>query len=187
MIIGNYPLKGKPLNVNDVDIKKLILNQEFSNIMTIMGLQIGVKVKDPKELYFGKLCIFSDQDLDGFHISGLLINMFHKFWPELFEMGIMYRLRTPLIIVKLGKEELEFFDENVFKKWKMENTNKKFTSKYYKGLGSFKTPDFKKILHNYEKYLVPLTIEDDDDRECVDLAFNKKRSDDRKVWLGLEN
>ncbi len=186
MTMGNYPLKGKPINVNDIDTKKLIANVEFTNIMTIMGLQIGVPVNDPKDLYFGKLVIFADQDLDGFHICGLVINMLHNFWPELFELGIIYRFKTPLIRVWAGKGEWEFFNEKDFGEWKEENKDRKYKSKYYKGLGGFKTSDFKKYLNNVENYLIPLTIDGPEDTECIDLAFNKARADDRKIWLGLE-
>lgn len=184
--IGNYPLKGKPLNVSEMKTAKLIENEEFSNLMTIIGLQLGVPVMDPNALYFGKIVIFSDQDLDGFHICGLMINMLHTFWPELFELNLIYKMKTPIVIVKTGKKEIDFFTEEDFKEWKEKNKDKKYKSKYYKGLGTFKNENFKKYMNNLDKYIVPLTIEDKDDIECIDLAFNRKRADARKEWLNIE-
>lgn len=194
LTMGTYPLKGKPINVSDVKISKLLgldkkdktIENEFVNFMTIMGLQIGVKVEDPKELYFGKIATMTDADTDGSHIVGLTINMIYKFWPELFKFGMIYRFITPLIKVYIGKKTLEFFNESDFNSWKEKNKNVKFKSKYFKGLGTSKTADFEKYLSDLDKYLIPLTIENMEDTESIDLAFNKARSDDRKKWLELE-
>jgi DNA topoisomerase-2 len=185
--MGSYPLKGKPVNVNGTDVKKLIANKEFNNIMTIMGLQLGVKVKSPEELYFGKIGYMTDADVDGSHIVGLLINMLYHFWPELFEMGVVYRFRTPLLKVwPTGqKKAIEFFTEAEFQEWKAKNLDTKFKSRYFKGLGTSKTEDFKGYLSDLDRYLIPLVIEDREDKDAIDLAFNKDRADDRKEWLAL--
>ena len=184
---GSYPLKGKPLNVRDVDLKKLMKNEEFVNLMTILGIGIGDKIVDPSELYFGKIAFMTDQDVDGTHIRGLLINLFYKHWPEMFELGMIYFFRTPLIKVYKGKKVIgEFFDEVEFDAWKEKNSRMTYTSKYFKGLGSHNTEDFKRYLNDLDKYLVPITIEGAEDIEAINLAFDKTRADDRKVWLGLE-
>ncbi len=185
---GFYSLKGKPLNVNSVDLKKLMENEEFKNILIIMGLKLGEEVKSIKDLRYGKLSFMTDQDLDGMHISGLLINMLYKFWPELFKMGVIHRFITPLIKVKAGKQELNFFDEQEFKNWKSKNPNVKFEHKYFKGLGTSKSEDFKKYFENMDKHLIQLTMPDKADGEIIDLVFGKNigDSDKRKQWLAIE-
>jgi DNA gyrase/topoisomerase IV subunit B len=124
---------------------------------------------------------------DGSHIIGLLINIFHTFWPELFELGYIYRFRTPLIKVTIGKDILEFYNENEFDQWKSTNT-KKFTSKYFKGLGTSTAKDFKGYLANSDKNLVQYTIEDIHDSNSIKLAFSKNSdsADLRKQWLNIE-
>lgn len=180
-----YPLKGKPLNVFDVKLKELLANDEFVELMTIVGLQLGEAVRHPKQLRYGKLCFMTDADVDGHHIKGLLINMLYKFWPELFKFGMVYYFKTPLIKVKAGRKELEFFSEAEFKAWKLKNADTNYTSKYFKGLGTSKTEDFKQYLSNMDKYLVPLTIEDAEDVLAIKLAFDSTMADDRKDWLAI--
>ena len=185
MLHGVFALKGKPMNVTDIDYKKLMDNEEFKNILTITGLQLGVPVTKDNPLRFGKICFLTDQDLDGVHIVGLLINMLHTFWPELFELGYVYRFVTPLIKVTVGKELLEFYDEPAFLAWKETNT-KKFTSKYYKGLGTSTAKDFKGYLENASN-LIPIVIEDESDKVSIKLAFSKNADSAnlRKEWLNL--
>lgn len=180
---GAFPLKGKPLNVRDVEVKKLVANVEFTHITTILGLQVGVKVTKPSDLRFSVICILSDQDADGMHIRGLLINMFNEFWPEIIEMGMLRIMSTPLIIATLKGKKFEFFQKQEYIDWSEKNPGN--VKRYYKGLGGFITKDFKVFLDTPEKYMVKLTIEDASDIKALDMAFSKDKgmSDLRKDWL----
>jgi DNA topoisomerase II len=187
--IGSFALKGKPLNVMDVDMKRVIGgkdkedngNNEIKSILKITGLKIGVKVKSVKDLRFGKIVILSDADLDGFHIRGLLINFFGYFWPELFELGIIYFMNTPLVIATTKNKEQEFFTDESYEEWA--KTAPKHDVSRFKGLGKFKTARFKKILENRENYLVRVCKLETDDIESINMAFKGNRADDRKNWL----
>lgn len=145
-------------------------------------------IKRNLNLRYGKLSFMTDQDLDGMHISGLLINMLYKFWPELFKMGVVHRFITPLIKVKVGKNEMNFYDEREFDTWKTKNPNIKFEHKYFKGLGTSKSEDFKKYFEKMDQHLIQLTMPDKQDSEMVDLVFGKEvgQSDKRKIWLAIE-
>lgn len=178
---GVFPLKGKPLNVRDIDVKKLVANEEFQNIMSIIGLKIGHKVNDANELRFGKIVVISDQDFDGKHVSGLFFNMMHTFWPELFEFGLIYRMRTPLVIATHKSKVYEFFSEEEYRQWAISNPGHKH--KYYKGLGGFDTKDFRRFLTEEDRYLMKIVIEDDSDVESLNIAFDKSKADERKLWL----
>lgn len=175
--MGVFPLKGKPINVRDIDVKKLVNNEEFSNIMAIIGLKIGHKVKTLDDLRFNKLYVASDADFDGQHIMGLMINMFNEFWPELLPMGFIHRLNTPLVIVNNDKEFFSLDDYNQYKE-----KHKIKTSKYFKGLGSFTAKEFKKFLSD-KKYIKTITVEDAEDIDALDIAFDKSKADERKLWL----
>lgn len=194
--IGSFALKGKPLNVMDVDLKKVIGegkkergekdgNDEIKNIMKITGLKIGVPVKSVKDLRFGKIVILSDQDLDGFHVSSLLINIFSYFWPELFELGIIYRMATPLVIAEVKGKEYEFMTDEDYEEWS--KTAPKHNVSRFKGLGKFKTPRFKKLLENRDRYLVRISKLEAKDVDAINLAFKGNRADDRKDWLNGVN
>jgi DNA topoisomerase-2 len=188
--IGSFPLKGKPLNVNDIETKKLVENKEFKNFMIITGLKLGEEVKSATDLRFGKIIFMSDQDLDGFHIRGLLINMIHRFWPELFTLGIVYAFRTPLVRVFMDKTKkvINFYTENDFHAWQAKNEDAKYKMKYYKGLATSTAVDFKSYLEDMDTHLIPYTIEDETDVDAITLAFSKDKgaADKRKVWLALD-
>lgn len=83
---GVFPLKGKLLNVREASSTILTKNDEIQNLIKIMGLQINKKYEDVKSLRYGSIMIMSDQDTDGSHIKGLVINFIHTFWPTLFQM-----------------------------------------------------------------------------------------------------
>jgi DNA topoisomerase-2 len=187
--IGSFPLKGKPLNVNDIETKKLVANKEFRNFMIVTGLQLGVEVKSVSDLRFGKIIIMSDQDLDGFHIRGLEVNMINRFWPELFKLGIIYSFRTPLVRVFFGtKKVLNFYTENDFHDWQEKNKDLNYKMKYYKGLATSTAADFKSYLEDMDTHLIPYTVEDQSDIDAIDLAFSKDKgaADKRKIWLALD-
>lgn len=197
--IGSFPLKGKPANVREKDpLKVLGLDKEkkdkngkiepneIQKILTVIGLKIGTPVKSLDELRFGKVAFASDADVDGFHICGLLMNMFDRFWPELFDLGFVHILRTPVIMVTLkDKSTLEFFTERDYKAWEAKDGQKVkgWSMKYYKGLSTWSTKQFSLFLGNLEKYLFRIDMVNNEDKEAIDLAFNSQRADDRKVWL----
>lgn len=125
---------------------------------------------------------------DGAHITGLLINTFNTFWPELFEMGVICKFKTPVVKVTVGKETIDFYQEADFKEWAAKTT-KKFTSKYYKGLGTSTSKEFKQYMEKFDENLIQYVVEDNEDTEAVKLAFSKElgrtSTDNRKNWLSL--
>lgn len=194
--IASFPLKGKIQNVRDKDIAKIlgldkktdkkVEPNEIQKILTIIGLQIGVPVQSLNELRFGKLAMATDADVDGFHICGLLMNVIDKFWPELFDMGFIHILRTPVIVVSLkNKTNIEFFTELDFHNWESTTGSKTtgWSKNYYKGLSKWKTPQFANFLNNLDTYMFKIGVEDEEDTNAIDLAFNSARADDRKQWL----
>ena len=199
--IGTFPLKGKPLNVREKDIARVLgLDKkkerekegkktepnEIQKILTLIGLKIGVPVKSLTELNFGKVAFATDADVDGAHIGGLLMNVFDTFWPELFTLGFVHILRTPTVKVYLkDKTVLEFFTEREFKEWaKSEGTKVRgWTHRWFKGLGTTKTPDFVPYMEQLDKYLFQISVDGDEDRQAIDLAFSPDRANDRKKWL----
>ncbi|MEM2159581.1 MAG: toprim domain-containing protein [Candidatus Nitrosotenuis sp.] len=183
--IGSFPLKGKPLNVRDREIKRITGNDEISKLLTIIGLQLGTKVESVEQLRFGKICVATDADDDGAHISGLLINFFEKFFPELFDLGVIHIFRTPVIKVFHGKNTYSFFTKAEFDAWERTEGVKLrgWKSKWYKGLGTSTSKEFAEYIANIDKHMVQLEIVDEDDNDAIDLAFNSTRANDRKVWL----
>lgn len=186
--IGCYPLKGKPINVMGASTKDLLANKEFVELLTVLGLKIGEKVNSPDDLRFGKIVCVSDADHDGSHIFGLLTALIRKHWPEVIEKGMFYRFSTPIMKVTIGKDEKFFYTLPEFNAWVAANPNKKFTTRYLKGLGSSTAKDFKKYFEQMDKHLIKVSVTNAEDLDIVDLVFGKESgaADKRKVWLDLE-
>ena len=78
-------------------------NAEITNLKQILGLQQGKAYKDAKSLRYGHVMIMTDQDHDGSHIKGLLINFFHHFFPSLLKIsGFLLEFITPLVKASKG-------------------------------------------------------------------------------------
>jgi DNA topoisomerase-2 len=184
--VASFPLKGKPLNVREKDVKRILENEEIKKILTIIGLKLGEKVTSVAQIRFGKIAFTTDADVDGAHISGLLMNLFDHFWPELYDLGVIHIFRTPLVKVTMkNKSVREMFTEREFNEWEAKEGHKLtgWHHKYYKGLGTSTAAEFKSYFENMDNYLFRIDMTDKDDKDAIDLAFNGQRADDRKVWL----
>lgn len=81
---GVFPLRGKPMNVRDATIKQVTTNEEIKNLVDILGLKYDEQYDETKikNLRYGHLMIMADQDTDGSHIKGLVINFLHRKYPR---------------------------------------------------------------------------------------------------------
>jgi len=130
---GIFPLRGKMLNVRDAKTSSIKDNQEVQDIIKILGLQIGKEYEDVKALRYGGLMIMADQDLDGSHIKGLVINFFQAFWPSLFmRKDFLMQFITPIVKARKGKEVHQFFTLPEYEEWAKSKNTKGYNVKYYK-------------------------------------------------------
>jgi len=186
-MIGIYPLKGKVLNVRGTT-KDISENKELADLIKILGLELGRTYDTLDEIHrtlrYSKIMIMSDQDLDGSHIKGLCINLFHSMWPSLLKLtGFISFMNTPILRATKGNQVHRFYNDGEFHTWKESLTNnlKGWTLKYFKGLGTSTATEFKDyFLH---KKIVDFSHSGNISDDTVDMVFNKKRAEDRKVWL----
>ena len=188
-IIGIYPLKGKLLNVRGELTKKISDNKEITDIKKILGLETGKSYKTLADVHaslrYGKVMIMTDQDLDGSHIKGLCINLFHSEWTTLTKIpGFISFMNTPILRAKKGSQLLHFYNDGEYEAWK-ESLGPAglhgWTIKYFKGLGTSTAVEFKEYFAN--KKIVDFAYSGDVSDDTIDKIFNKKRPDDRKLWL----
>ena len=180
-IYGAFPLKGKVMNVRDASQDQIMKNSEITNMKKILGLETGKIYKDTKSLRYGKVMIMTDQDHDGSHIKGLVMNVFHHMWPSLLELGFITSMITPIVKVSLKKQVKSFYTLTEYYDWLKETKNSKsWKTKYYKGLGTSTAKEAREYfsdikLNNY--------IYTDETNDSMSLAFSKDKSDSRKKWL----
>jgi len=242
---GIFPLKGKLLNVRGATPKELLNNEEIINLKKILGLKHGKiyvnsgkeaketkdddktekddsknKICDVSELRYGGIVSLCDQDVDGYHIKGLLINFFEYFWPSLLKIdGFITCLSTPIVKATKGKDAKLFYNLTDYTQWKETPASNNYHVKYYKGLGTSTREEGKEYFTDLENKLIhylwrpvigsqnngdsasttgdsttnngdseesdePIVGEIDHPcHQAIMLAFDKKKSDDRKAWL----
>ena len=179
---GVFPLKGKLLNVKDISIEKFSKNEELTAIKQILGLEQRKVYSDVKSLRYGRVMIMTDQDHDGSHIKGLLMNFFHTEWPSLLKAGFLCSLLTPIIKATKGKQMEQFYSIPAFEAWKEARggETRGWTIKYYKGLGTSTPAEAREWFKSMNEIKYEWCIDTDG---AINLAFNKKNADDRKTWL----
>ena len=181
---GVFPLRGKILNVKDATLQKISDNNEITAIKKILGLEQNKKYTDISQLRYGSIMIMTDQDHDGSHIKGLIFNIFQSMWHELYEIsGFLTSMLTPIIKATNNKNDvIEFYNMSDYERWSETDIakNGSWKIKYYKGLGTSNDQEAKEYFKNMKKVTY---MYDENADEVIDLAFNKKRADDRKLWL----
>lgn len=123
---GVFPLRGKLLNVREATHKQILDNAEINNLIKILGLQYKKKyntLQDMETLRYGKVMIMTDQDQDGSHIKGLLINFIHYNWPELLRQNFLEEFITPIVKASKKHEVISFYSLPEFEEWKTNTPN----------------------------------------------------------------
>jgi DNA topoisomerase II len=191
--IGVFPLRGKMLNVRDASAEQISNNKEIQNIKQFLGLKHKVVYKDTKDLRYGHLMIMADQDHDGSHIKGLLINFLQVQYPSLLKIPDFFReFITPIVKVWQGpnpKKPLKlksFFTQPQYEEWKESHSGEisKWRYKYFKGLGTSSNEDAQVYFTNLDDHLKEFNVMETEEADLFDLAFSKKKADARKEWLG---
>jgi DNA topoisomerase-2 len=179
---GVFPLKGKLLNVKDTSVRKVEQTEEIANLKKIVGLESGKEYADVKSLRYGRVLIMTDQDYDGSHIRGLLINLFHELWHTLLAVpGFLAYMATPIVKATKAKNIKSFYTQYEYEEWKKTDASRGWSVKYYKGLGTSTRDEAKEYFQKLN--IMPYSYTGKDSDSSIDLAFNKAKADNRKEWL----
>ncbi|KAF3048543.1 DNA topoisomerase 2 [Didymella keratinophila] len=191
-LFGVFPLRGKLLNVRDATMDQIMKNTEIQNIKKFLGLQHKKEytMADMKSLRYGHLMIMTDQDHDGSHIKGLLINFLQCQFPSLLKLpGFLLEFITPIVKVWKGdpknpKNLKSFFSMPEYEEWKEQHKNEKgWDHKYYKGLGTSDIKDAQVYFKDLDTHMKRFHTMRAEEEKLIELAFSKKKADARKEWL----
>ena len=172
-----FMLRGKFLNVLDIDKKKILENKEAAGLINAIGLTLGDN--NLKGVRYNKIIICSDADTDGDSIASQLLNFFHL-WPSLFEGGLVYRSMTPLLILRKAKVEKYMYSLDEIEEWEKTNDKKGWEYDYKKGLGSLEDKEYEKILKDPK--LIRF-VKDENAEEKLNIWFGKNSELRKKELL----
>ncbi|MCP2038652.1 DNA topoisomerase (ATP-hydrolyzing) subunit B [Chryseobacterium sp. HSC-36S06] len=160
------PLRGKILNVEKSMLHKVYDNEEIKNIYTALGVSVGTeedsKALNIAKLRYHKVVIMTDADIDGSHISTLILTFFFRYMKELIENGYIYIAQPPLYLLKKGNKKIYAYNEKEREEFTLEMApdGKGVEVQRYKGLGEMNPEQLWETTLNPEnRILKQVTIE----------------------------
>ena len=177
------PLRGKILNVEKAMQHKVFENEEIKNIFTALGVSIGTE-EDSKalnlvKLRYHKIVIMCDADVDGSHISTLILTFFFRYMKELIELGHIYIAQPPLYLVKKGSRQRYAWNDEMRDRLSIELGGENETGvsvQRYKGLGEMNAEQlWETTMDPEERTLRQVTI---DSAAEADRIFSMLMGDD---------
>lgn len=174
------PIRGKILNVEKATIDKVLSNAEIKSMINAFGCGFSEGYGndfDISKLRYDKIIIMADADVDGAHISTLLLTLFYRFLPELIYEGHVYIAMPPLYKAIPSKGEEEYlYDDKALEKYRKKHHGEKFTLQRYKGLGEMDAEQL------WETTLNPETRK----LKLVEIEDARMASDVTEVLMGTE-
>ena len=145
--VGGFPLRGVVMNTWDMKPADALKNKELGELVAVLGLDIN----DPDsidDMAYQHVATLADADMDGNHISALLLAFFYKFWPRLFTEQRIHMTRTPIMISAKGSEVKWFYRYHEAKAFKSSDEAKGFKHRYIKGLASLTEDEYYSIINS---------------------------------------
>ena len=163
---GAFPLKGKMINAREANNTQLNKNEELIHLKSILGLKQGKRYitdEDFNSLRYGHILLLTDSDVDGSHIKGLVMNVFHSLWPDLIKkQDFIQSLYTPIVKVTKSNIVIPFYTLNEYDIWLLKNNVNEYKVKYYKGLGTSTAAEAREYFTDIDNKIITYEWENKD-------------------------
>lgn len=185
---GTLPLRGKVINMINASVESKAKNREYEKIRKFLNFRTDLDYsldENFRTLHYHKILLCTDADVDGIHISSLLMNLLNEQMKTLFSRpGFVSILRTPLLrLTKSGKPTINFYDQESYEAWMKEGASTAgYTIKYFKGLASSNDKNVEEDSKEFAKNNV-VVVRDAAADDSLSVAFDRLKTDLRKTWL----
>lgn len=181
---GVFALKGKILNCRNASSDTISQNKEIVHLIQALNLKHHVDyTKDEhfQSLSYGRVLIITDADVDGLHITSLLVNLFAVLFPSLLQRPFLYWMLTPIAKISYSSHTLTFWNDIDYQRHmeRSSSLSSTYTIKYYKGLGTSSDTEVKETFGQK----VVQFVKDAKADQHLHLVFSKHTSQERKQWL----
>ncbi len=171
------PLRGKILNVEKARIDRIFSNAEIKTMITAFGTGINEDF-DISKLRYHKIIVMTDADVDGAHISTLLLTFLYRFMPELIKQGYVYLAQPPLYKLEKNKKVwYAYSDEELSQILDEVGRDQANKIQRYKGLGEMDADQLWETTMNPEQRVLLKVVMDEEAESEVDLTFNTLMGD----------
>ncbi|RLM69324.1 DNA topoisomerase 2-like isoform X2 [Panicum miliaceum] len=182
---GVLSLMGKVENVRDSDVKHSV-SPIIRNIMNALGLDFEACYKTAYKLRYGHVMFMMDQDADGIHTKGLLLNSFDKYWPSLLKIDrFLSDFTTPLVkeAAKNGGAEEIFYTMESFNRSDVKRDMDSWNITHIKGLGTLMAEEAKDYFANIYDHRRYFKWSGEIDSSALEICFAKYKLNARKIWI----
>lgn len=188
---GIYPLRGKLLNCRNASVAVISQNKEITDLIQALNLRHGVDYRIPdnrKHLHYGRVLILTDSDVDGLHISSLILNAFHCLFPTLCdtEDPFLFWMMTPVAKIYPARSTGQiqtFYNDFEYQKALEDLAEAPKKVKYYKGLG---TSSNHEVGETFGQKVVAFAWDPNASNSLV-RAFSSSMTNERKKWMERHN
>ena len=172
-----FTLKGKPLNVCDLNRDALYKNVEIYNLMKALQIEDTIE-----KLRYNQVILATDADVDGLHIRNLMITFFIRFFEQLVKDNHLKILETPLFRVRNKKQTIYCYTEEE-RKTAIETLGSSAEITRFKGLGEISPGEFKEFISKDRIRLTPITIKNDRSTSDIINFYMGKNTSDRRDYI----
>ena len=161
------PIKGKILNVEKCELARILDSTEVKALIAAIG--INIQTGDISNLRYNKIIISCDADVDGAHISSLLLTLFYRFMKPLLMNGHVYIAQPPLYKVKVGKTDFYLNDDEALTEWKKTSKSpERAIITRFKGLGEMNPEQLGETTMNpVTRRLARVVVSDDEKTDTI--------------------
>ena len=170
------PLRGKVLNVQKARLDRIYANEEIKGMITAFGTGIHEDF-DLSKLRYHKIIIMTDADVDGAHISTLMLTFIYNFMPELIRKGHVYLAQPPLFTIQKNKKHYYAYSDEEYQRILKEIGSDGADVSRFKGLGEMNTEELQETTLDPESRTLLRVNMSDEDKTELDITFTTLMGD----------